>query len=73
MVVHAFNPSTQEAEADRSLSSKPVCLQSELQGSQGHLETLSQTTKQTNERSRFGRVGLPLQLIQSKNPSQGIT
>lgn len=33
--MHAFNPSTQEAGAGRSLSSSPACSQSEFQDSQG--------------------------------------
>ena len=38
MVAHAFNPSTQEAEAGRFLSSRPAGLQSEFQDSQGYTE-----------------------------------
>jgi hypothetical protein len=38
MVVHAFNPSTREAEAGRFLSSSQPGLQSELQDSQGYTE-----------------------------------
>jgi hypothetical protein len=38
MVVHAFNPSTQEAEAGGSLSSGQPGLQSEFQDSQGYTE-----------------------------------
>jgi hypothetical protein len=38
VVAHTFNPSTQEAEAGRFLSSKPACLQSEFQDSQGYTE-----------------------------------
>jgi hypothetical protein len=38
MVVHAFNPSTQEAEAGGFLSSRPAGLQSEFQDSQGYTE-----------------------------------
>jgi hypothetical protein len=38
VVVHAFNPSTREAEAGRLLSSRPAGLQSEFQDSQGYTE-----------------------------------
>jgi hypothetical protein len=38
VVVHTFNPSTQEAEAGRFLSSRPAGLQSEFQDSQGYTE-----------------------------------
>jgi hypothetical protein len=38
VVAHTFNPSTQEAEAGGSLSSRPIGLQSEFQDSQGFLE-----------------------------------
>jgi hypothetical protein len=38
VVVHAFNPSTREAEAIGFLSSRPPGLQSEFQDSQGYTE-----------------------------------
>jgi hypothetical protein len=38
VVVHAFDPSTWEAEADRFLSSRQPGLQSEFQDSQGYTE-----------------------------------
>ena len=38
MVAYAFNPSTQEAEAGRFLSSRPARLQNEFQDSQGYTE-----------------------------------
>jgi hypothetical protein len=38
VVVHAFNPSTREAEAGGFLSSRPAGLQSEFQDSQGYTE-----------------------------------
>jgi hypothetical protein len=38
VVVHAINPSTREAEAGGFLSSRPACLQSEFQDSQGYTE-----------------------------------
>jgi len=41
VVVHAFNPSTGEAEAGRSMSSRPAWSTEEFQDSQGHRETLS--------------------------------
>ena len=37
VVVHTFNPRTLEAEARRSLSSRPAGLQYEFQDSQGYL------------------------------------
>jgi hypothetical protein len=40
MVAHTFNPSTWEAEAGRFLSSRPACLQSEFQDSQGYTKKL---------------------------------
>jgi len=41
-VAHAFNPSTQEAEAGGSLSLSPVCSTKRVPG---HRETMSQKTK----------------------------
>jgi hypothetical protein len=38
VVAHPFNPSTWEAEAGGFLSSRPACLQSEFQDSQGYTE-----------------------------------
>ena len=38
VVTQAFNPSTWEAEAGRSLSSRPAWSQSEFQDSQGYTE-----------------------------------
>jgi hypothetical protein len=38
VVMHAFNPSTWEAEAGGFLSSRPACLQSEFQDSQDYTE-----------------------------------
>ena len=38
VVAYAFNPSTQEAEAGRFLSSRPARLQNEFQDSQGYTE-----------------------------------
>ena len=56
MVVHAFNPNTQEAEAGRSLSLTPAWSTEQVTGQPGlHRKTLSQkqTNKQkTNERQR---------------------
>jgi hypothetical protein len=45
MVVHAFNPSTWEAEAGGFLSLRLPGLQSELQESQGYTEKPSQKKK----------------------------
>jgi hypothetical protein len=52
MVVHAFNPSTREAEAGRFLSSRPAWSTKRVPGQPGlHRETLSRkTNKQTNKR-----------------------
>jgi hypothetical protein len=55
VVVHAFNPSTWEAEAGGFLSLRPAGLQSEFQDSQGYtekpyLEKTKQTNKQTNKK-----------------------
>ena len=38
VVVHTFNPSTREAEVGGFLSSRPACIQSEFQDSQGYTE-----------------------------------
>jgi hypothetical protein len=50
-VAHAFNPNTWEAEVGRFLSSRPSCLQSEFQDSQGYTEKpcLKKQNKQTNK------------------------
>jgi hypothetical protein len=45
VVVHAFNPSTWEAEAGGFLSLSQPGLQGEFQDSQGYTETLSRKTK----------------------------
>jgi hypothetical protein len=50
VVVHAFNPSTWEAEAGRFLSSRPAWSTEWVPGWPGlHRETLSRKTKQTNK------------------------
>ena len=50
MVAHAFNPSTQEVEVGRSVSSKPAWSIELIPGKPGlHRETLSQTIQQTKE------------------------
>jgi hypothetical protein len=53
VVVHAFNPSTQEAEAGGFLSSRLAGLQSEFQDSQGYTEKpcleKNKKQKQTNK------------------------
>ena len=48
MVAQLFNPSTQEAEADRSLSLKPIYTV-EFQDSQGYTATLSQNQTKPNQ------------------------
>jgi hypothetical protein len=51
--VHSFNPSTGEAEAGRSLSSRPAKgLQSEFQDSQGYTEKLCQEKKRERRKER---------------------
>ena len=54
MAAHAFNPSTQEAEAGRSLSSlKPRWSTQQVSGQPGlHRETLSQKQKEQNKCKR---------------------
>ena len=48
--MHAFNPSTWEAEAGESLSKKPTWCTAQVLGQSGlHWETLSRKTKQTNK------------------------
>ena len=46
---HTFNSITQEAEADRSLSSMPAWSTELVPDSQGYTETLSQKTKATTK------------------------
>jgi hypothetical protein len=62
VVVHAFNPSTWEAEAGGSLSSRQPGLQSEFQDSQGYTEkpclkkqtkNKKQKQKQTNKKNNL--------------------
>jgi hypothetical protein len=52
VVAHAFNPSTQEAEAGRFLSSSQPGLQSDFQDSQGYTEKLC-LEKQTNKQKFY--------------------
>ena len=53
MVVHIFNPSTQEAEADEFLSSRLPALQSEFQDSQGYTEKpCLEKQKQKNQKNQ---------------------
>jgi hypothetical protein len=48
MLVHAFNPSTWEAETDGSLSSRPVWSSEQVPGQPGlHRETLTQEKRKT--------------------------
>ncbi|XP_052582302.1 uncharacterized protein LOC128102520 [Peromyscus californicus insignis] len=58
MVMHAFSPGTQEAEAGGSLSLRPAYRSSEqIPGQQGlHRETLSQKNKQTKNKREQGIV-----------------
>jgi hypothetical protein len=51
VVAHAFNPSTQEAEAGGFLSLQPG-LQSEFQDSQGYTEKPCLKNKQTNKQTK---------------------
>ena len=52
LVVHTFNPSTWEAEAGRSLSSRPPGLHREFQDSQGYIEKPVSKSKQA-DRQRY--------------------
>jgi hypothetical protein len=57
VLVHAFNSSTREVEADGFLSSRQPGLQSEFQDSQGYtekpyLEKQKQTNKQTKNKNK---------------------
>lgn len=53
VAAHAFNPSTQEAEAGRSLRSQPAWSTEHLQGQTGfHVETLSQKHKETRQKDK---------------------
>jgi hypothetical protein len=53
VVVHAFNPSTWEAEAGRFLSSRPAWSTKWVPGQPGlHREILSQTHTQTNKQQQ---------------------
>lgn len=51
-VVHAFDPSSQEAEIGRSLSSRPTWSTASSKGSQEFTEKLSQETK-TEEKKEW--------------------
>jgi hypothetical protein len=53
MVVHAFNPSTREAEAGGFLGSRPAWSTKWVPGQPGlYRETLSQKNKQTNKKPK---------------------
>jgi hypothetical protein len=54
MVEQAFNPSTQEAEAGRFLSSRPAGLQSDFQDSQDYTEKhcLKKNKKTKNKKQK---------------------
>jgi hypothetical protein len=52
VVAHAFNPSTQEAEAGGSLNQGQPGLQSEFQDSQGYTENLCLREKKERKKGR---------------------
>jgi hypothetical protein len=53
VVVHAFNPSTQEAEAGGFLSSRPAWSTEQVPGQPGlHRETLSQKQQQQQQQKQ---------------------
>jgi hypothetical protein len=57
MVVHAFNPSTQEAEADGFLSSRPAWSTKRVPGQPGvYRETLSRKTKKKKKPDKIPAV-----------------
>ena len=56
VVVHTFNPSTREAEVGGFLSSRPACIQSEFQDSQGYTEKPCLKKKIRNEILKFGEI-----------------
>jgi hypothetical protein len=56
MVVHAFNPSTREAEAGKFLSLRPAWSTKLVPGKPGlYRETLSRKTKQNKTNKKYGR------------------
>jgi hypothetical protein len=69
VVAHAFNPSTWEAEAGGFLSSRPACLQSEFQDSQGYTEKpcLEKPKKKKKKKKKINSpVSLwPIQVLNS--------
>jgi hypothetical protein len=75
MVVHAFDPSTWEAEAGGFLSSRPPGLQSEFQDSQGYTEKhcLGKTNKQTKRFTYFMLVHCSCLQTYQKRASDPIT
>jgi hypothetical protein len=60
MMAHAFNPSTQEAEAGRFLSSRPAW-STEFQDSQGYTE------KPCLEKPKTNKQNVPMRLGSNKN------
>jgi hypothetical protein len=56
VLVHAFDPSTWEAEEGGFLSSRQPGLQSEFQDSQGYAEKPVLENKQTNKQTKIKRV-----------------
>jgi hypothetical protein len=52
MVAHAFNPRIWEAEAGGFLSSRPACLQREIQDSQGYTEKPCLKKKQNKTKQK---------------------
>jgi hypothetical protein len=61
MVVHAFNPSTWEAEAGGFLSSRPAWSTKWVPGQPGlYRETLSQKTKQKKKQNKTKKNFFPV-------------
>jgi hypothetical protein len=73
VAAHAYNPSTQEADTGRFLSSRPAGLQSEFQDNQSYTKKPclkktkqnKQTNKQTNKKSSQLRPYIPYKFILS--------
>jgi hypothetical protein len=73
MVVRAFNPSTQEAEAGRSLSLRPAWCISEFQDSQGYTEKLClKKLRQTNKNQNKTELHVSTQYYTRSKPLEWV-